>query len=132
MWPNPQFHANLVTFTKEILNGKLHFLCSVLKWWDEDSLNLLFLLLQVLWMVSNSFRSSLRSLKLFKCLIYNRTSQFKFWVLFLYSNWFFDYFHLALGDWNKRFYQAFWSRPIRMSYILKLKLAWTVSVEFNH
>ena len=24
----PQFHANLVTFTAEILNGKLHFLCS--------------------------------------------------------------------------------------------------------
>ena len=26
MWPNPQFSADLVTFTKEILNGKLHFL----------------------------------------------------------------------------------------------------------
>ena len=30
MWPNPQFPANLVTFTEEILNGKLHFLCSVI------------------------------------------------------------------------------------------------------
>ena len=29
MLPNPQEIANLVTFTKEILNGKLHFLCSV-------------------------------------------------------------------------------------------------------
>ena len=28
MWPNPQFPAHLVTFTEEILNGKLHFLCS--------------------------------------------------------------------------------------------------------
>ena len=28
MWPNPQFPADLVTFTKEILNGKLHFSCS--------------------------------------------------------------------------------------------------------
>ena len=28
MWPNPQFIADLVTFTQEILNGKLHFLCS--------------------------------------------------------------------------------------------------------
>ena len=28
MWPNPQFPADLVTFTEEILNGKLHFLCS--------------------------------------------------------------------------------------------------------
>ena len=29
MWPNPQESADLVTFTQEILNEKLHFLCSV-------------------------------------------------------------------------------------------------------
>ena len=29
MWPNPQEPGDLVTFTEEILNGKLHFLCSV-------------------------------------------------------------------------------------------------------
>ena len=29
MCANPQFPANLVTFTREILNGKIHFLCSV-------------------------------------------------------------------------------------------------------
>ena len=29
MWPNPQVTADLVTFTGEILNGKLHFLWSV-------------------------------------------------------------------------------------------------------
>ena len=29
MWPNPQETADLVTFTEETLNGKLHFLCSV-------------------------------------------------------------------------------------------------------
>ena len=28
MWPDPQFPADLVTFTEEILNGKLHFLSS--------------------------------------------------------------------------------------------------------
>ena len=28
MWPNPQEVADLVIFTEEILNGKLHFLCS--------------------------------------------------------------------------------------------------------
>ena len=28
MWPNLQETADLVTFTKEIYNGKLHFLCS--------------------------------------------------------------------------------------------------------
>ena len=27
MWPNPQFSADLVKFTEEILNGKLQFLC---------------------------------------------------------------------------------------------------------
>ena len=26
MWPNPQETADLVTFTEEFLNGKLHFL----------------------------------------------------------------------------------------------------------
>ena len=30
MWPNPEETADLVTFTKEIPNGKLHFLCSAL------------------------------------------------------------------------------------------------------
>ena len=29
MWPNLQFSADLVTFTEDILNGKLHFLCSL-------------------------------------------------------------------------------------------------------
>ena len=29
MWPNPQFPADVVTFTEEILNGKLHFLSNV-------------------------------------------------------------------------------------------------------
>ena len=28
MWPNPKFPGDLVTFTEEILNEKLHFLCS--------------------------------------------------------------------------------------------------------
>ena len=28
MWPNPQETKDLVTFTEEILNRKLHFLCS--------------------------------------------------------------------------------------------------------
>ena len=31
MWPNLQFSADLVTFTEEILNGKLHFLYSDIK-----------------------------------------------------------------------------------------------------
>ena len=30
MRPNPQFSADLVSFTEEILNGKLHFFCSAI------------------------------------------------------------------------------------------------------
>ena len=29
MWPNPQETPDLVTFTEEILNEKLHFFCAV-------------------------------------------------------------------------------------------------------
>ena len=29
MWPNPQFPVDLVPFTEEVLNGKLHFFCAV-------------------------------------------------------------------------------------------------------
>ena len=40
MWPNPHFPADLVTFTGGILNGKLHFLCSVnLQWWHHQYLS---------------------------------------------------------------------------------------------
>ena len=28
MWPSPQETADLVTFTEEIFDGKLHFLCT--------------------------------------------------------------------------------------------------------
>ena len=35
MWPNPEETADLVKFTKEILNGKLHFLCSDESEWEE-------------------------------------------------------------------------------------------------
>ena len=29
MWPNPKFAADLVTYIEEILNGNIHFLCSL-------------------------------------------------------------------------------------------------------
>ena len=35
MWPNQQFSADLVTFTGEIFNGKLHFFFSVLSNWAK-------------------------------------------------------------------------------------------------
>ena len=35
MWPNPQFPADFITFIEDILNGKLHFLCTdaVSRWY---------------------------------------------------------------------------------------------------
>ena len=35
MRPNPQFSPDLVTFTEEILNGKLYIFCNVkfMPWW---------------------------------------------------------------------------------------------------
>ena len=43
MWSNPQKTANFVTFTEEILNGKLHFLCCmsnpILRFWDTFALS---------------------------------------------------------------------------------------------
>ena len=36
MWPNPQETEDLVTFTEEIFNGKLHFLYSAI---DECFIN---------------------------------------------------------------------------------------------
>ena len=45
MWPNPQETADLVTFTEEFLNGKLHFLCSGSCWkcWLTQFMPLVFL-----------------------------------------------------------------------------------------
>ena len=42
MWPNPQETADLVTFTEEIPNGKLHFLCSVkFEKWSKKLIDLI-------------------------------------------------------------------------------------------
>ena len=40
MWPNPQDTADLVTFTKEIFNGKFHFLCNAYSG-PEEAVNIL-------------------------------------------------------------------------------------------
>ena len=36
MWPNPQFPADLVTFTEEILNGKLRFFVQCKFWYSDQ------------------------------------------------------------------------------------------------
>ena len=58
MWPNLQFSAALVIYTEEILNSKLHFLCSVYlhyynvydhKTWQDDNLPQLLFTHKVKW-----------------------------------------------------------------------------------
>ena len=38
MWPKPQKTVDLVTFSEEILDGKLHFLCSEMLFKINDQL----------------------------------------------------------------------------------------------
>ena len=40
MWPNPQFPADLVKLTEEILNGKFQFLCSGLIFYYKHIISL--------------------------------------------------------------------------------------------
>ena len=60
MWPNTQFPADLVTFTEEILNGKLQFLYSVIKqFWS--SRNHLILLMHLGKNLGSNFHKSKKS-----------------------------------------------------------------------
>ena len=49
MWPNPQETMDLVTFSEEIINGKLYFLCSVFEREDlgTSAKNMEFLLKEI-------------------------------------------------------------------------------------
>ena len=40
MWPDPQFPADLVTFTEEIFNGKLHFFVQCMCFFNTSSVHL--------------------------------------------------------------------------------------------
>ena len=40
MWPNPQETADMLTFSEEIFNRRLHFLCSAINYvqnWIQES-----------------------------------------------------------------------------------------------
>ena len=54
IWPNPHYPADLVTFTEEIFNGKLHFLCSAITRLCKGSV-ILSLLLTILYKKKLSF-----------------------------------------------------------------------------
>ena len=49
MWPDLQFPADLVTFIEEILNGKLHFFCSVIVKDNWGFYDFMCILNRVLW-----------------------------------------------------------------------------------
>ena len=39
MWPSLQLGMDLVTFTEEIFNGELHFLCSDNSWYADRKID---------------------------------------------------------------------------------------------
>ena len=72
MWPNTQVPADLVTFTEEILNWKLHFLCS-----------------------KNSIRNNFPFPFSFLTLYTNRSSKFSWYAMFVFL-WSIVHFFLKL------------------------------------
>ena len=52
MWANPQFPADLVIYTEEILNGKLHFLCSVYVTGTHCGITSINIDLHILWLLN--------------------------------------------------------------------------------
>ena len=60
MWPNPQFPADLITSTEEVLHGKLHFLCS-----DGAIFELWFNKLQGKWRLNKTLRAFQKNLNQF-------------------------------------------------------------------
>ena len=62
MWPSPQFPTDLVTFTEETLNRKLHFLAQWFLWiWCFVFVCFIIYFNQILWWCSNSVNSFLPS-----------------------------------------------------------------------
>ena len=55
MRPNPQETADLVTFTEEILNGKLHFLCSDEKQTTPSNHNTLYMTSNMIYLKTLTF-----------------------------------------------------------------------------
>ena len=62
MWLNPQETADLVTFTEEIHNGKLHVLCS--KYKDFKSISTLKMSGFLIWEVIYSPKLEIKILKI--------------------------------------------------------------------
>ena len=63
MWPNPQETASSVTFTEEILNEKLYFLCSDTPWQECSSEDLKIALHQLELKLMGKINGSLLSWK---------------------------------------------------------------------
>ena len=77
MWPNPQETADLVTFTEEILNGKLRFLYSASKHlrWELCNNSLIYFLLKLCCSIFKLFISTIWWLVSKECLAYKGTIQ---------------------------------------------------------
>ena len=108
MWPNPQFPADLVTFTEEILNGIFHFLCS-------DACRFSFLNYHLIYYLGfNLFFSTYIT---FACLGIARNSKFYLKVIFIiYSE--FRYYHsfekLRIAAFGNSFFTPFQINHVSM------------------
>ena len=55
MWPNLLETADLVTFAEEILNGKLHFLCSLFIGWSGEFVVIVMLIFWTIYDINGWF-----------------------------------------------------------------------------
>ena len=112
MWPNLQFPADLVTLTREILNGNLHFLCS-----DRYILS-----------------SALEVLLLLQYLCSNWLSSMLFITLLLiWTLAFFITFIEMCEDWGRRkLYMDLWWRGSELYWICTAAPLWMWYRELLH
>ena len=138
MWPKSQFPPDSVTFTEEILNGKLHFLCSagddkIAKLIIRNDINPFLIIIattimMIIWSVTNSIVMFLflnADLLIHK--VRQKTVEItggRHWYLFHYCNF------NVMKTWHSGFFHSssflvemseFWGRRKEMSSVLNCK-----------
>ena len=102
MWPNPQVTADLVTFTEEIFNEKLHFLCSdsILSHANHNYAN------NSSWFIKTDDNITL------------------FWTVFGFGKWFsyFNWERLAYVFSKKKLWKTFWAYDVFLKFQMRILL----------
>ena len=127
MWANPRETADLVTFNKEILHGKLHFLCKVFCWFCFMYRNVL--LTQICCKINFCFTEIdfvlLRSYVKALFLIVQRMNSFftwnltKLWIKF-FTRFFFFFFFKKMGVQSKSWIFHHWRRLVEYEWIVQI------------